>query len=158
MLNLPIKIIAQDNKFDANYHTIIMLSGQGSSGKTTFWQTYLPNEQIIAMDNIVNNLKCPCDWSIYLNIFFAQIKQYTCTNCLKNIVLDYSHDTIEARAMSLEQISNPSNFNFIIIHLSLDVNTLIENDKRRKQVSFLSESKITKMLRRHFFLYKIFTF
>jgi hypothetical protein len=54
------------------------------------------------MDNIVNSLKCSCDWSIYLNIFFTQIKRYTCANCLKNIVLDYSHDTIEARAKSLE--------------------------------------------------------
>ena len=46
MLELPIKILKSNGQFDDTSPTIIMLCGQGSSGKTTFWRKYLRNKNI----------------------------------------------------------------------------------------------------------------
>ena len=71
MFNLPIKIIAQENNFDINYPTIIMLSGQGSSGKSTFQQTYLQNIKTISIDDITREEN---NWEQCLKKFYIQIK------------------------------------------------------------------------------------
>lgn len=142
MLNLPIKIVAQENSFDINSPTIIMLSGQGSSGKTTFWETYLQNKKIISMDNIANK---ESNWEKCLNEFFIQIQQYTNSAIKEDIVLDYSHDVIDTRRESIKYIMTPSNYNFIIIHLSLDFDLLVENDKHKRQVDSLSEEHINRI-------------
>lgn len=142
MFNLPIKIIAQENIFDINYPTIIMLSGQGSSGKTTFWKTFLQNKKIISMDNITNEEN---NWQLCLKKFFTQIQQQTNMIVKKDIVLDYSYDIVDTRIETIKQIKTPSDYNFIIIHLALDFDTLIENDKCKRQVYFLSKEHIEEM-------------
>lgn len=122
-----------------------MLCGQGSSGKTTFWRRYLRDKNIIAMDDIIIKLSNKYNYEQCHSIFHLLIEESTKSENTNDIVIDFAHDTIAARKDSLIHISFPNYFNFLIIHLSLDFNTLVENDKKRKQVSFLSKEQIERM-------------
>lgn len=145
MLELPIKILKSNGQFDDNSPTIIMLCGQGSSGKTTFWRKYLRNKNIVAMDDIIIKLSNKYNYEQCHAIFHLLIEEATKIDCINDVVLDFAHDTIDARKDSLIHISSPEHFNFLIIHLSLDFEILIENDKKRKQVLSLPKEQVEQM-------------
>lgn len=144
MLNLPIKIIEQKDEFDLNSPTIIMLCGQGSSGKTTFWRQYLSTKTVVSIDGIVGESNFEDNIELYLLKFANQIRLSTDKN--EDTVLDFSHDTVKERMKSLIHISSPYNYNLLVISMSLDFPTLIKNDLQRKGLKTLSNESLLNML------------
>ena len=141
-MNLPIKILSQKGELDTNSPTVIMLCGQGSSGKTSFWVEYLSEKIVISFDAVMMTLPKISNYTSGIELFNDLIKQISSLKLELDIVLDFAHDTVMARAASLDCIQNPDLFNFLIIHINPDFNTLIKNDKRRKGTTSFSQEHI----------------
>lgn len=144
MFNLPIKVIDKEGEFDTNSPSIILLCGQGSSGKTTFWKRYFPLKTIVAIDNIVGEFTFKDNEQLYFLKYINQIRVATSQN--EDVVLDFSHDTPRERMKSLVHVSSPHDFNLLVISMSLDFQTLVNNDCRRKGITMPTEDSFNHML------------
>ena len=117
---------------------LIMVCGQGDTGKSTFCkylQSINPNIIHISVDKIVHNSKLSnFKRDIHFPLYIEQIK-----NSIKNakendiILLDFSQDCPESRKEILQEI--PSEFfnkiNFLTISLRPGINNIIKwNEKR----------------------------
>ena len=112
--------------------TIIMLCGQGSSGKSTFASflcSKLPKEQtaLVAMDKILKPGEHLTESNVdyYLNLYFHSI-QVCLENGFKYIILDMSNDAVGFRQETFQSIDfNFQNVNLITISLRPGVENLL---------------------------------
>jgi tRNA uridine 5-carbamoylmethylation protein Kti12 len=112
--------------------TIIMLCGQGSSGKSTFasfLRSQLPNEQtaLVAMDKILKPGEHLTESNLdyYWNLYFHSI-QVCLENGFKYIILDMSNDAVAFRQKTFQSINfNLQNINLITISLRPGVENLL---------------------------------
>lgn len=107
---------------------LIMLCGQGSSGKSTYAKQNFSKDCIVSMDAIVGQQK-------YNPIFkkqYIDLIQGKLNNKEKIIVLDFAHDSINSRRDILSKLNIPENVNFTTISLRPSIRQIILNDEKRK--------------------------
>jgi GTPase SAR1 family protein len=112
--------------------TIIMLCGQGSSGKSTFASflcSQLPKEQtaLVAMDKLLKPGEClnKSNSDYYLNLYFHRIQECL-ENSFKYIILDMSNDAVAFLQKTFQSINfNFQNVNLITISLRPGVENLL---------------------------------
>ena len=123
---------------------LVMICGQGSSGKSTFCkylQSIDPNIIHISIDNIA--LQDPYDENIHFPIYISQIQHYVDKNHEQDIVLiDFAHDSPLFRKSVLEKINfNNSNIIFYTISLRPGENTICKWQEKRIKKELTEEDK-----------------
>lgn len=128
---------------------LIMLCGQGSSGKSTYAKQNFPKDCIVSIDAIVGQRKYnPSFKKQYIDLI-----QQKLDNQEKIIVLDFSHDNVESRKEILSKLNIPENVNFTTISLRPSTQQVILNDEKRKN-RFLTENEKTVIKK----IYNCFTY
>lgn len=128
--------------------TLIMLCGQGSSGKSTtakYLQEILKpaKVRIISMDDIVGRCYIESKAREYNEKFIYNIQQALNCNEYEYIIIDYALDHPDSRQWLLQQIFITFPLHFITISLRPGMQNIISWDQKRKKRALLEEEKIT---------------
>lgn len=113
---------------------LIMLCGQGSSGKSTFGAELIKKlnstSKLIRMDNVDDTLPFSERMTVYLSNIQAAYD-----NKVENIIMDLAHDSIEFRNTVLSSLNFDNKYdsiNFFAVSLRPEFEKIVEWEIKRK--------------------------
>ena len=126
--------------------TLIMICGQGSSGKSTtakLLQNILSSKAtVISMDPIVGVCFDVNKKQEYNAIFIKNIQATLCCNEYEYVIVEYSLDSMIARAQLLQSLDLNNSIHFITLALRPGPDTIIQWDRKRKNRALSDQEKM----------------